>query len=302
MDVLPTFPAAAPLDFCHQPLIAGILGRRGIHSADYSFYNLFGWYLEHPAQISRLGDHLVLSVEGPGGSRLYLPPLGEGPILAPLEALLSHLSRTGGPLSLPFVPRRIKEEIVAAVPLCRAEERRGDYDYLYDRGELAELAGRKFHQKKNFVNRVLEEMKPVVEEMTPAHHAEVLAYLDHWYAGFPVADETVHLEALAARRALPHLTRMGGMALLARVDGRLAGVTFASPVHDGCWVVTLEKAERILKGMYQFLNWSLANRLPAAVKLINRETDLGLEGLRTAKLSYHPVGFEEKFTLWFCGS
>lgn len=302
MDVLPTFPAAVPLDFCHQPLIAGILGRRGIHSADYSFYNLSGWYLEHPAQISRLSDHLVLSVEGPGGSRLFLPPLGEGAILPPLEALLGHLCRTGAPLSLPYVPRQIKEEIVAAVPHCRAEEQRAEFDYLYDRAELADLAGRKFHQKKNFVNRVLEDLKPVVEELTPAHSAEVLAYLDHWYAGFPAADATVRIEALAARRALPNLERMGGIGLLARVDGRLAGVTFASPVHEGCWVVTLEKAERSLKGMYQFLNWSLANRLPAKVKLINRETDLGLEGLRTAKMSYHPVGFEEKFTLWFCGT
>jgi len=71
------------------------------------------------------------------------------------------------------------------------------------------------------------------------------------------------------------------------------------PVHDGCWIVTLEKANREIKGLYQFINWSLANHLPDNVKLINRETDLGIEGLRSAKLSYHPVGFEKKYRLYF---
>ena len=64
-------------------------------------------------------------------------------------------------------------------------------------------------------------------------------------------------------------------------------------------VVSLEKADKTKKGLYQFVNWALANRLPESVTLINRETDLGLEGLRTAKLSYHPVGFEEQFKIRF---
>ncbi|RCK79029.1 MAG: hypothetical protein OZSIB_0371 [Candidatus Ozemobacter sibiricus] len=299
MNALPTFPASVPLGFEHQPLIAGLLARKGIHSSDFAFYNLWGWYLEKPTQISRFGDHLILVVEGPGGACLALPPLGEGPIRGALEALLAQMAVRGCPLTLSYVPTIIKEEIVAAVPGCRCEPQRSDFDYLYDRTELAELAGRKFHQKKNFVNRVQDELRPVVERMTPAHADEVQAYLDQWYAAFPATDETVKIEALAARRALPHLDRMGGLGILVRVDGRLAGVSFASPVHPGCWVVTLEKAERSYKGLYQFLNWALVNRLPPDVTLINRETDLGIEGLRTAKLSYHPCGFEEKFTIWF---
>jgi len=297
LELLPEFPEKAPLEFSHKHLLRQVLAESGVSSSDYALYNLMGWYHRLPPQISRIGSRILLAVEGPDGRYMFLAPVGNGPLKPALEILMGQMRAAGDRCELRFVPKRIAEEIAGAVHEAVIEPQRGDFDYLYDRRELAELAGRRFHQKKNFVNRLEEEVRPVVEEYTPGCASEVERFLDDWYAHFPADDENVRIEAAAVRRMLPCISQICGKALVVRVAGNIAGFTLASPIHRNCWVVTIEKADRHVKGMYQYLNWALANRLPPEVTVINRETDLGIEGLRTAKLSYHPIGFEEKFTV-----
>ncbi|HOT27473.1 MAG TPA: phosphatidylglycerol lysyltransferase domain-containing protein [Candidatus Ozemobacteraceae bacterium] len=297
LSALPEFPHQTPLTFSHKFLVRRLLEDAGVSSSDYALYNLLGWYKTLPPMASRIGSLLSLAVEGPRDRYLFLAPVGKGPLRPAVDRLMEYMSGAGLPCELRYVPKSIAKEIAAEFPDARVEAQRDDFDYLYDRKELAELSGRRFHQKKNFVNRLEEEEKPQVEIFTPSCAAEVTAFLDEWYKGFQVDDENVRIEASAIRRMLPQLEKICAIALVARVGGRLAGFTVASPIHRNCWVVTLEKADRHVKGLYQYLNWALANRLPAEVTVINRETDLGIEGLRTAKLSYHPIGFEEKFTI-----
>ncbi|HNV69215.1 MAG TPA: phosphatidylglycerol lysyltransferase domain-containing protein [Candidatus Ozemobacteraceae bacterium] len=302
MNNLLEFPKQQRLACEYAPIIHELLRVKGIHSSDFACYNLMGWYLERPPMVSRFGDQIILDVEGPGGTHLYLPPLGHGSPLPAIQAILRHQAKFGGELSIGYVPEALLAQIKDDPALDRVEEQRDEFDYLYDRHELAELAGRKFHQKKNFVNRVQQSHNPQVEPLTPDNLCQVMTYLDAWYAehaAHAAVDLSTRLESLAAGRALPNLGHLGGIGLVVRIAGTIEGVTVASPVHDGCWIVTLEKANREIKGLYQFINWSLANHLPDNVKLINRETDLGIEGLRSAKLSYHPVGFEKKYRLYF---
>ncbi len=302
MNNLLEFPKQQLLTCEYAHLIHDLLRVKGIHSSDYACYNLMGWYLERPPMISRWGDQIILDVEGPGGTHIYLPPLGPGSPVSAVRAIMQQQARFGGELSIGYVPEALYLQLKNESGLDRAEEQRDDWDYLYDRVELCELSGRKFHQKKNFVNRVQQSHDPQVEKLTPENFCQAMAYLESWYAEHAEHAETdlsTRLESLAAGRALPHLEQLGGIGLIVRIGGRIEGITVASPIHDGCWIVTLEKANREIKGLYQFINWSLANHLPEDVTLINRETDLGIEGLRSAKLSYHPVGFEKKYRLYF---
>lgn len=305
MQSLLEFPGQRLLTCEYASFISGLLQARGIHSSDFACYNLMGWYLERPPMVSRFGEQIILEVEGPGGSHLYLPPLGPGSPLPAIRAILRQKAKFGVEASLGYIPEALFQQIREDPGIVMAEEQRDEFDYLYDRKELSELSGRKFHQKKNFVNRVQQSHDPQVELLSSANLCEVMPYLDSWYAeyaehaGTTETDLSTRLEALAAGRALPNLDKLGGLGLVFRINGKIEGVTVASPVHPGCWVVTLEKANREIKGLYQFVNWSLANHLPADVTLINRETDLGIEGLRSAKLSYHPVAFEKKYRLYF---
>jgi len=299
MDSIPEFPGQVDLDFCHQEFISDILTKKEINSSDFAFYNLLGWYLDRPARISRIDNHLIIDVEGPAGSHFFLPPLGEGSIRHPVCALLKNLPSFATPPVLKFVPSLIRREILAEFTDVQSDPQRADFDYLHDRRQLAELSGRKFHQKKNFVNRLLEELNPTIDYIREKDIDEIFSFLDGWYKSYPVDDLTVKIEALAVKRMLPLVNKIGGMGILVRIADVVAGVTLAAPINSTCWVVPLEKADRNIKGLYQFINWALANRLPESVSIINRETDLGIEGLRAAKASYHPTAFEEKYTLRF---
>lgn len=294
---LPEFPHQVPLTFSHKYLVRQLLAETGVSSSDYALYNLLGWYKTLPPMISRIGSHVGIAVEGPDDQYLFLAPIGKGPLPPTIDRLMKQMSSAGLPCVLRYVPKAIAREVAAGFPEAVIEAQREDFDYLYDRQELAELSGRRFHQKKNFVNRLEEDVKPQVEIYAPERSAEVTTFLEEWYRGFQIDDENVRIEAAAVRRMLPQLEQICAIGLIVRVEGRIAGFTIASPIHSNCWVVTLEKADRHVKGLYQYLNWALANRLPPEVTVINRETDLGIEGLRTAKLSYHPIGFEEKFTI-----
>lgn len=299
MESLPLFPDFIELGFPHQHLIREILQAKGIHSSDFGFYNLMGWYFRRPAYISRLQNTLILRLDGPKDSTVFLPPLGVKSIASPLKTLLEYLPQAGFPPEVHYVPLITQKEILTHFPLAQSLPQRGDFDYLYSRKELAELAGRKFHQKKNFVNRVNEEESPTIELLAPHNLEEGKQFLSAWYKDFAATDDNVEIEALAAERMLPHIEEIGGLGILIRISSKVAGISVASPINRECWVVSLEKAEKSKKGLYQFVNWALANRLPPEVTLLNRETDLGIEGLRNAKLSYHPVGFEEKFSIRF---
>ena len=299
MISLPEFPNCENLDFSHQRIISELLQKKGINSSDFAFYNLMGWYLTYPPMISRIGSHLIIKVEGPKNSCVVLPPLGEGKIGEPLRLLLDQMPKLGCPRVLSYVPKPILGEILAEFPDVKIEPQREDFDYLYTRKELAELSGRKFHQKKNFVNRVQEDHFPVVDRIDSGNTCDALKFLECWYSENQADDLSMKIEALAASRILPHLEKIGGLGILVKIDDKIEGMSVATPVNGYCWVVGIEKANKTIKGLYQFVNWAMANNLPEVVSLINRETDLGIEGLRTAKQSYHPVALEEKFRLTF---
>jgi hypothetical protein len=171
------------------------------------------------------------------------------------------------------------------------EEDRDNFDYLYDRAELAKLEGRKLHSKKNLVNRFTREYpyecKPLVESAVD----DAVQVLDEWRAGRDdPADYDANLEALTLTE---ELVLCGGVYY---VGSRPAGFSLGEELAGGrMFVIHFEKAIGRYTGIYQFINMSFSSILPDKYSLINREQDQGIEGLRRVKMSYRPVGFVKKY-------
>ena len=181
---------------------------------------------------------------------------------------------------------------------------RDGFDYIYSIQELSELKGRKFQRKRNHLNRFRQNhpdyrVEPITDENTP----QVLQLLETWYTQRLSVDPHAdfHMERSAIFKALHNRSALGmeGLVLMDR-DAMLA-MTLGSPLSSSTFDVQFEKALEDVDGAYPAINWEFARYLSQKyphLQWLNREDDLGLEGLRKAKMSYCPDHFVEKS--WAC--
>lgn len=172
-------------------------------------------------------------------------------------------------------------------------------DYLYDGDAMRTLAGKKLHKKKNHLNSFLKEYEGRYEyrHLCCSDRDEVIGLLDQWreQKGEEV-EKHLDYEVAGIHEIMKNCSelqvRMGGV----YVDGRLEAFSIGSynPFEDMA-VIHIEKANAEVRGLYQFINQQfLIHEFPEA-HLINREDDMGEEGLRRAKMSYCPIGFARKY-------
>ena len=301
MNKIPEFPEQVELEIAHLETLTEAIEAQGIKAAEFSIYYLTSWYYSRPAMISRIGDRLVLDVEGSQGGHIFLGPFGKGPIKHALDILLKHIGEDFQEEKvLRYVPTTLADEIRKLGKHTKEESHRDYFDYIYSREELTSLAGRKFQKRRNLVNKVQKIYDPKIHILTPDDEDSVLECMETWYElyGDP-NDFFLQMEKKSVHRIIANLWELGGVGIKTEIDDGFCGITWAVPLTKETWLVPVEKARREIKGLYQYVNWALAQELPAEVKFLNREADLGLEGLRTAKTRYKPIGFEEKFSFWF---
>lgn len=214
-----------------------------------------------------------------------------------LEQYFNHV------LQVPLVIHLADEDAVRCLDLSGdaywIEEQEDAKDYLYEGTALRTLSGRKLHKKKNRLNTFMRqyENRFMYQTLTCAHKTEMWNFLDEWRAGKgEEGGEHLEYEIRGIQDILKHCSslpvRMGGIF----IDGKLKAFSIGSKNElENMAVIHIEKADVSIPGLYQAINQLfLLNEFPD-VKWVNREDDLGLEGLRKAKMSYCPADFAKKY-------
>jgi len=169
-------------------------------------------------------------------------------------------------------------------------EDRNNFDYLYARSDLAELAGKKYHKKRNLVHQFLNSYSHEQRPLTPELIPQAMEVLEQWRQ-----DKGESGDYNAAREALERFDSLALRGYIYFVDGTPAGYCLGESVAKGrMFAIHFEKGMDRYKGIYQFMNRAFANALPRFFTYLNREQDLGDEGLRQAKMTYRPAGFVKK--------
>lgn len=175
-------------------------------------------------------------------------------------------------------------------------------DYLYDPEALRTLSGKKLHKKKNHLNAFLREYEGRYEyrALDCQDRDEVLRFLDQWWEDRVQTmeyDRQLDHEVMGVHDILKNCyvlrVKMSGVF----IDGNLKAFTIGTynPLEKMA-VIHIEKADPNIKGLYQFINQQfLLHGYPEELLLVNREDDVGMEGLRRAKMSYAPIGFARKY-------
>ena len=270
---------------------------------EYSFTNLRIWGRQQAA----FEDGFLILFSQFDRSSVYPFPLGQGDIKSTLDKLIGDARKRGIPFRLSSMNEAHCQIVEALYPgRFRFHTDRDNYDYVYRTEDLAFLKGKRYQSKRNFVNRFHLnypdcQFLPLDASTEEAAKAVAQIWMAEKLADDPLAD--FHLERTALERAFAHREglRLEGMVLVN--DGQPVAMTMGSRLCGNTFDIHFEKAVAGFDGAYAAINQAFARYLLEKypeVEYLNREDDLGIEGLRKAKLSYHPDHLVEKYwaRLW----
>jgi hypothetical protein len=218
-----------------------------------------------------------------------LPPVGGERVVETISACLGHAQR------LSRVPAGFAERYGAGF---KVEEDPGNFDYIYLRQELAELKGKKFDGKRN---RIRKFESTFVHEYHPLTRADVpgcFRLLEDWFEEKRNGDLYMRAERVAIIQALASFERLGLTGGVVKVGGRVEAFTMGGRLTADMAVIPIEIANPGLVGLAQWINREFICRECGDYAFINREQDMGIEGLRKAKLSYQPARLVKKYNLY----
>ncbi len=256
--------------------------------SEFSFAGLYLFRARYSYQVSLKDDHLVISGTL-AGKRFFITPCTLTAFGTIRDVFADH---DYWKLISPALLQKTRDELAGAGYEVIPD--RDNYDYLYLRTELATLSGKKFHKKKNHVNGfLLAYPDHTLKQLDADTRKDALAVLEAWVANEVHPNNT---DYKAAKEALELLDKFEMTGMVLYVDNVPVAWCLGEMVADGRIVaVHFEKARVEFRGSYQFINYIFAQSLPESVEFINREQDLGDEGMRQAKMTYRPAGFVEKY-------
>ncbi|MBO4980116.1 MAG: DUF2156 domain-containing protein [Clostridia bacterium] len=281
----------------YEAYLAAETGR----GCEFSFANLYLWGRQSFAEVH---GHIVLFSQFNRRS-VYPYPLGAGDKKAALDAIIADAEARGIPCRITGLSETAKQTLEALYPgRFRFHADEDSFDYVYDINDLADLKGKKYHGKRNHLHRFAENYPSYrAEPMDGSNISAARQMADLWYekrlSENPDAD--FHMERAALERAFRDFGALEMEGMLLKNGDEVLAITLASRLTTDTFDVHFEKAHADIQGAYPAINCEFAKYIRAkypSVRYLDREEDMGLEGLRRAKQSYYPHHMVKKY--WAC--
>ncbi len=292
-----------PLDLARRAEYDRCLSLATQRGCACGFTNLYLWGRQQAAFV----DGFLVIFAQFGQRSIYAYPMGTGNIRPVLDAVIADARQRGILCRLASLTDEDCMELEELYPgKFRFYPDRDSCDYVYKIEDLSTLKGKKFQKKRNHLNKFRQNHPdcralPITDDNLDA----VRAFVDDWYAARlaedPLAD--FHLEQRAIRRAFAHRQELGLEGLVLEENGELVAMALGSRLSENTFDIHFEKAREDVDGAYPAINQAFAAWLwqqHPELEYLNREDDMGIPGLRQAKLSYNPDHLVVKFwaRLW----
>ena len=288
-------------------------------NCDLSFSNLISWRFLYNTQFAVIDDYLVFRFHT-GRHLAYMMPIPKPQVMEdgsyrvkPCDECSVKVIRTirddsiamGHPFLMLGVCNYMVDLIEQSFPdTFTIEPNRNFTDYIYTRDKLINLSGKKLQSKRNHINKFKSlypqyTYRPLTEDLIP----QCLELEKQWRkvskddTDEQDLDESLSIELRSMTRAFHRWDRLGLTGGTIWVDDKLVAFTFGCPINQTTFDVCVEKADVNYEGSFSIINQEFVKHLPEQYCYINREEDMGNEGLRRAKLSYHPDILLEKNTV-----
>lgn len=257
---------------------------------EYSFSNVFMWSKGYDNKISVNNGIFISKISD---SSVYCYPVGHGNKKAVIEEIISHDKNA----MFYGLTEKDKEELAELFPeKFEYVEDRDAFEYIYKTEDLAALSGKKYHSKKNHTRFFEKTFDWHYEEITPQNIDRCILMDDQWERLNEKKDPTeIEREHAAIDKAFSNFFDLGLYGGILFIENEAVAFTFGEKLNNNTFCTHVEKAYASFRGAYQMINRELAKSLLGKYEFINREEDTGSEGLRSAKLSYHPVKLLAKY-------
>lgn len=291
-----------PITIEDKEIITSFTYHSPLNNCDYAFANICSWRFLYDSMYAVSDGFLFIRfyVEEKGHRHLaYMFPLGNGELKQAIKILEANATEMGAPLSILGVTPESKVYLDTLFPGSFTYLPERDYfDYIYLREDLATLKGKKFQAKRNHINKFKSRHEYIYQPITPDICSQCMEVERLWYKANLSENDKDDLshEYQSMAFALKHFDELGLTGGAIVVDEKIIAFTYGSPINQNTFGVHVEKADINYEGIFSLINQEFSSRIPEQYTYINREEDLGLEGLRKSKLSYNPTLLLEKNT------
>ena len=279
-------------------LISDYFHKYPTRSCDRTFANVYLWAKFYQVVFTQYKNTLVFRDNSAGYG--YAFPVGtDEDVREVIPDLIRDAEEAGKPFCLYGITREHFEQIEQWFPgQFTCEYNRDEADYVYETEKLATLSGKKLHSKRNHINKFKQvyDGRWEYEKLTEDQVEDCFQMAMRWRNENECEeDEEKNQEmcvTMNSLRLLKELCLIGGVL---KIDGEIVAFTIGEAVNDDTFVVHIEKAFAEVDGAYTMINQQFVeHELLGKYQYVNREDDVGMEGLRKAKMSYHPVFMIEK--------
>ncbi|MFP4346280.1 MAG: DUF2156 domain-containing protein [Anaerolineales bacterium] len=299
MTNVPAFPDFKPLGIEDRDFLHDLLWSYQPKTSELTFTNLFIWRDAYDLQWSMHQECLLLLGQDGRGEPYGFPVVGSGSRLEVTYTFLDWLREEHG-VSVPRLERADGQLVADLEGDARfaIDPTPDHFDYVYDREDLATLAGRGYSNKRNHINYFTRRHEYTYEPLSPDNIEACVRVACEWCEKYRCEDDMNLIEERdAVRESLENFTLLRAQGGVIYVEGRIEAFSVGEMLNEETLVVHIEKADPDIRGLYQLINQEFVQHCCTEATWVNREQDLGVPGLRRAKHSYHPDHMVEKYRI-----
>ena len=288
-----------PLALPDRDLVGELLGESARQQSELTFTNLFMWREAYQLQLSNVeGALAIFSWRADPEDSFLFPPLGEGANAQTVRRCLEQMAASGHAA----VMTRATQEDLRRLAITEAdfaiEPDRDNWDYVYLVDDLVNLAGNRYHRKRNHLEQFKSgyrfHYRRLTRELVPACQELQDKWCDEKHCDLVA---TLRAEARAVKEVLDNFEVLGVTGGCIQIGEGIEAFALGELLNPETAVIHIEKANAAFHGLYQMINQQFLEHEWSHLRYVNREQDLGVEGLRRAKESYLPDHMVEKFTV-----
>ncbi len=269
--------------------------------SDLSYANMFIWRYSHNIEFCIDDDVLYIKLCHREYPCFFFVPLcldKERSLKEPLNLIENYCNTIGEPVRVKSATVFQKEKIENDCPNTYAfSSDEGRFDYIYNTRDLIDLKGKKFHGKRNHINKFISLYNYEYVKLKSEHVNECTELYMEWAEKKGVVGLDIEDEWRSLTEALNNFEDIGMQGGAIKVDGAIRAFSLGEQITDDMALIHIEKGNTDYDGIFTMMNQLFVQNQYSQTTFINREEDMGSEGLRRAKRSYRPVRMIEKYDL-----